>query len=222
MKIQAFFWDYDNTILETAEAHWNKHVTILASHGIVLEQKFRPRVYENNGNQNWEWMRDELGLKLNEKDYLKAIDVEFQKHMLGLQMRSGVEQLIGVLEAHQIPQAIVTNARRDSAEPVLHQKGILQKMSLALYKEDYQGRKPDPAPYLEGFKRMEQRIGAPLMPSRCIAIEDDPKGVESASQAGAIVVHRKLDQNMEDCPFADYVCFHEQEFVALILGIIKK
>jgi hypothetical protein len=28
MTIQAVFWDYDNTILETADAHWKKHQTV--------------------------------------------------------------------------------------------------------------------------------------------------------------------------------------------------
>jgi HAD superfamily hydrolase (TIGR01509 family) len=221
MKIQAFFWDYDNTILETAEAHWNKHVAVLARHGIVLSEVFRQRVYENNGNQNWEWMKNELGLQIPEKEYLKAIDAEFQRHMFNLKMRPGIEHLIDVIAAHRIPQAIITNARRDSAEPVLAQKGILSKMSFVLYKEDYEGRKPDPAPYLKGFERMEKCLGQPIIPACCIAVEDDPKGVESAGKAGAIVIHRKLSEGMEDSAFANYSCFHEKDLIALILPLIE-
>lgn len=222
MKIQALFWDYDNTILETAEAHWNKHAFVLANHGIILNEEFKQKIYENNGSQNWQWIKNELGLKLKEKEYLKVIDAEFQQHMLQLKMRPGIEHLIDLIAAHRIPQAIITNARRDSAEPVLHQKKILSKMNFILYKEDYEGRKPEPTPYLKGFQTMEKIIGEPLIPCRCIAVEDDPKGVESASKAGAIVVHRKLNRNVEDCIFANHNCFYEQDFIDLILKLLDE
>jgi beta-phosphoglucomutase-like phosphatase (HAD superfamily) len=94
-------------------------------------------------------------------------------------------------------------------------------MSFILYKEDYQGRKPDPAPYLKGFKRMEEVTGHSIIPSKCIAVEDDPKGVESAHKAGMTVIHRKLDPNEEDCVFADYSCYGEHDFVAIVTKLLK-
>lgn len=221
MKIQAFFWDYDNTILETAEAHWNKHQVVLAKSGIHLSEKFRKRLYENNGAQNWEWMKDELGLKVLQEDYLKQIDAEFQKHLNKLEMRSGISELFKLIAELNIPQAIITNARKDSAEPILKQKNITSMMKFILFKEDYQGRKPDPAPYLEGFKRMAALIGEPLDPHRCIAVEDDPKGVESAHRAGAIVIHRKLNESQAVSEYADYICYHKKEFIEIVTGLLK-
>ncbi len=79
LTIQAVFWDYDNTILVTADAHWRKHERILAKHGIELNPIYKKRIYENNGSQNWKWMREELNLKIPEDAYLEMIDREFQK-----------------------------------------------------------------------------------------------------------------------------------------------
>jgi HAD superfamily hydrolase (TIGR01509 family) len=222
MKIQAFFWDYDNTLLETAEAHWHKHCVVLAKHGIHLDEKYRQKVYENNGNQNWEWMREELGLTLSQKEYLKEIDIEFLKHLNQLQLRPGVLDLMAFIKRLNIPQAIITNARKDSAGPILEQKGIASEMQFILFKEDYEERKPHPMPYLEGFKRMETIIGTKIFPNRCVAVEDDPKGVEAAHHAGAIVIHRKLSEKEPDCAFADYSCYHEQDFVRIVKGLLAK
>lgn len=221
MTIQAVFWDYDNTILATAEAHWKKHQTVLAQHGIQLDESYRKKIYENNGSQNWEWMSQELGLKVPEKEYLEAVDYEFQQHMIELDMRPGVAELFEFIEKLNIPQGIITNARRNSAKPVLDKKKIASLMRLILFKEDYQGRKPEPTPYLKGFEEMGMILKDTIEPKRCIAIEDDPKGVESAHRAGAIVVHRKLSEDEADSPFADYCCFHKDDFIKIMKTLLK-
>ena len=220
-SIQAFFWDYDNTIFSTADAHWSKHKVVLAQHGIKLDELFRKRIYENNGNQNWEWMREELGLKVPKEDYLKAVDLEFQNHLFTVEMRPGVSELLEQIGSSGIPQAIITNARRDSAEPILQNRKITSLMKFVLYSEDYVGRKPDPMPYLKGLEKMKDVLGLSLDLKRCIAVEDDPKGVESAKKAGITVIHRKLNEEDPPSPYADYVCFHEEEFLKIVNSLLK-
>lgn len=221
INVEAVFWDYDNTILATAEAHWEKHLTVLAKNGIELSEKFKKRIYENNGNQNWKWMKEELGLTVPEQEYLEAIDLEFQKHILKLEMRPGVLELFKLIEELGIPQAIVTNARKNSAQPVLDEKKITPLMRFILFKEDYEGRKPEPTPYLRGFEKMGILLGKTIEPSKCIAIEDDPKGVESAKKAGAIVIQRKLSEDEADSPYADYCCFHKNDFIKIVTTLLK-
>lgn len=221
-SIKAVFWDYDNTILSTASAHWAKHAAVLARQGIELDEKFRQRIYENNGNQNWEWMKLELGLTAPREDYLKEIDVEFQKYLLTLEMRPGVSVLLEHIDQLGIPQAIVTNARRHSAEPVLQKRKIIDFMTFAVYNEDYAARKPSPDPYLKALEKMEAILGFSLKPKSWIAIEDDPKGVESASRAGAIAIHRKLNACDPASPYADYSCFHEKEFVEIMSALLAR
>ncbi|CCB87065.1 MULTISPECIES: HAD family hydrolase [Parachlamydia] len=220
MKIQAVFWDYDNTILETAEAHWNKHHTVLRRHGIHLPESYRQRVYENNGVQNWDWMHQELGLPISQENYLYEIDAEFQQAIQTLEMRPGVSQLLALFQDLEIPQAIITNARRDSAEPVLQRRGIAALMQFILFKEDYEGRKPDPTPYLVGLTKMAKVLEEPIHAKQCVAIEDDPKGVEAAHKAGLIVIHRKLREDDLDSPFADYACYQTDHFLEVMQNIM--
>ncbi len=222
MFIQAVFWDYDNTILATAEAHWKKHQTVLAGYGIQLNEQYRNRIYENNGYQNWQWITQELHLNIPEKEYLKAIDEEFQKYMINLEMRPGVDELFEFIQNLGLPQGIVTNARKNSAYPVLKEKKILSFMQLTLFKEDYEGRKPDPTPYLTAFEKMGSLLKITLDPKRCLVIEDDPLGVESAHQAGATVFHRTLHEKDNASPYADYSCYHTDIFVQIIKKLLTK
>lgn len=220
MTIQAIFWDYDNTILTTAEAHWKKHQRVLAKYGIQLNEIHKKKIYENNGSQNWEWISKKLGLKVAEKEYLEAIDYEFQQHVISLETRPGITELFEFIEELGIPQGIITNARRNSAKPVLDQKGITSFMQFILFKEDYDGRKPEPTPYLKGFEKMGMILNETIEPRRCIAIEDDPNGVEAAHKAGAIVIHRKFSENERDSPYADYCCFHKDDFINIMKALL--
>lgn len=220
MNIQAVFWDYDNTIATTAEAHWKKHLTVLAKQGIELNERFRKRVYENNGNQNWKWMKDELGLQVAEKEYLDEVDCEFQRYMSELEIRPGITEIFTLIQELHIPQAIITNARKNSAKPILDSKGITPFMEFILFKEDYEGRKPQPAPYLCGLKKMEETLGKTLDPHRCIAIEDDPNGVESAHHAGIIVIHRKLNEKDAESPYANYCCYHKEDLIRIVKQLL--
>ena len=52
MNIKYVFWDSDNTLVDTALHHWNKHFNVLQNdYGIVLDDIYKTRVYENNGGQ---------------------------------------------------------------------------------------------------------------------------------------------------------------------------
>jgi HAD superfamily hydrolase (TIGR01509 family) len=222
MKIQAIFWDYDNTILATANAHFDKHKTVLSTLGITLGEEHRETIYKNNGYKNWEWMNAKLGLNLPQEQYLQKVDAEFQKHMINLEMRPGVQHLFDLIATKDLPQAIITNARTDSAKPVLEAKKITDIMKFVLYKEDYTGSKPAPEPYLKGMAIMAEKLGKPIEAGKCIAIEDDANGVESAKKAGAIVVHRKLSENDIDSPFADYTCYHEKDFIEIMESLLQE
>lgn len=215
-KIQAVFWDYDNTILETAEAHWNKHKVCLARHDIDLDEQYRQRIYHNNGNQNYDWISTELGLSVPREDYLKEIDTEFQKHMISYPIRPGIEQAFKYFEDLNIPQAIVTNARTASAKPVLDAKAINPRMQFTLYKEDYEGRKPEPTPYLNALDKMSQATGKKIEAKNCLAIEDDPKGVASAIAAGITTIHRKLSSDQAPCEQTNFICYEEDDFINMI------
>lgn len=197
--IKYVFWDSDNTLLNTAEHHWRKNFETLKSLNIHLDEKFRGRIYTNNSNQNWEWITDELGLSMPREDYLSTIDQWFFDHIHEIEIRPGVIEALDLFKSHNIPQAVISNGRKKSVMSGQNAKGLTPYFEFIFCKEDYEGRKPSPEPYLAGVREMEKRLGKTIAPDQCLAIEDDPKGVESAKAAGMHVIDRPPgddDQNV--------------------------
>lgn len=196
--IQYVFWDSDNTLINTAEHHWRKHLEVLKKHGITLDVKNKQRVYENNGIQNWEWISEELALKVEKQKYLEQIDAWYFNHILEVQIRDGVLDALQYCYNNKIPQCVVSNGRQRSVMSSLNAKGLTKYFKFILCAEDYEGRKPAPAPYLAALAKMSERMATDIDPQTCLAIEDDPLGVQSAKAAGMQVFHRPMGK---DLPF---------------------
>lgn len=190
--IQYVFWDSDNTLVNTAEHHWRKHVETLKTLNIDLDDKYRTRIYENNGKQNWAWLSDELSLNLSCKDYLNKIDSWYFDHIDEIEIRSGVIDAIKKFEEDDIPQAVISNGRRKSVMAALEEKNLTRHFKFILCNEDYEGRKPSPIPYQTALKKMSVLDNKKINPQSCLVIEDDPLGVESGKAAGMIVLHRPI------------------------------
>ena len=188
--IKYVFWDSDNTLLNTAEHHWRKHFETLKTLSIHLNDEYRTRIYTNNGSQNWQWLTADLGLDMAEQDYLDAIDAWFFDHIDEIEIRPGVPEALELFKSHNIPQAVISNGRKKSVMAGQTAKDLPRYFEFIFCKEDYEGRKPDPAPYLAGIRELEKRIGQSISPDQCLAIEDDPKGVKSARAANMHVIDR--------------------------------
>lgn len=198
IQVQYVFWDSDNTLVETAEHHWRKHVETLKTLGITLDEKYRKDVYENNGVQNWTWMSEKLGLKMSQEDYLNAIDNWYFDHIDEIQIRAGVLDAIRYFSDNNIPQAVVSNGRKRSVMAALDAKDLTRHFKFVLCKEDYEGRKPDPTPYLTALDKMKAMMNAEIDPANCLVVEDDPLGLQAGEAAGMAVFFRPVG---DDKPF---------------------
>lgn len=198
MTVQYVFWDSDNTLVETAAHHWRKHVETLKMHGIDLNDQYRQKIYENNGIQNWQWISKEFDLDIPQEEYLNQIDAWYFDHIDEIKIRDGVLEAIEYFKQNNIPQAVVSNGRRNSVIAAIDAKHLNSKFEFILCKEDYEGRKPAPAPYLTALKKMKKIEGHSINPANCLVIEDDPLGVQSGEAAGMAVLHRPIG---DDKPF---------------------
>jgi HAD superfamily hydrolase (TIGR01509 family) len=95
-------------------------------------------------------------------------------------VRPGVRELLAEVAAAGLPYALVTSSQRAFAEAVLDATGITFPVTVCA--EDVTAGKPDPEPYLLAVKL----LGAAS--ARCVALEDSPNGVTSATAAGCRVL----------------------------------
>jgi HAD superfamily hydrolase (TIGR01509 family) len=95
-------------------------------------------------------------------------------------VRPGARELLAEVAAAGVPYGLVTSSQRAFADAVLAATGM--RFPVTVCAEDVTATKPDPEPYLLGTKLLDTD------PACCVALEDSPNGVTSATAAGCRVV----------------------------------
>lgn len=127
------------------------------------------------------------GLLGEDFDYVKirARRMELMAQHLsehGLETKPGITELLDYLDEKQIPAAIATATDIQRTENYLGQVGLLGRFSRIVCAAMVESGKPKPDIYLYAA----QQLGLP--PQECMALEDSPNGVRSASAAGCVTV----------------------------------
>lgn len=100
----------------------------------------------------------------------------------GLETKAGLSELLKYLKANNIPAAVATATDYERTEKYLTQVGVFEYFSKIVCATMVESGKPKPDIYLYAA----QQLG--LAPSECLALEDSPNGVRSASSAGCVTV----------------------------------
>ena len=94
--------------------------------------------------------------------------------------RPGARELLTAIAAAEIPYALVTGSQRLFADAVIASTGC--RFLVTVTADDVTRTKPDPEPYLLAAKLLDAD------PQQCVALEDSPNGVASATSAGCRVI----------------------------------
>jgi HAD superfamily hydrolase (TIGR01509 family) len=95
-------------------------------------------------------------------------------------IRPGARELLAEVAAAGLSYALVTGSQREFTDAVLQSTGLA--FTATVTGDDVTRPKPDPEPYLLAAKLLD------AAPERCVALEDSPSGVTSATTAGCLVV----------------------------------
>jgi HAD superfamily hydrolase (TIGR01509 family) len=95
-------------------------------------------------------------------------------------IRPGARELLRQVAAAQLPYALVTGSQREFTDAVLASTGL--RFTTTVTGDDVTRTKPDPEPYLLAAKLLDAD------PGKCVALEDSPNGVASATSAGCRVI----------------------------------
>lgn len=178
----AILFDHDGTLVDTEPVWAAAKVALAADFGgtwtkqdtldcLGLSMQFTlDRLRERGVNLPDEEINNLLVAKVHET--LAQQPVEFLP---------GIERFLAEVREAQIPAAVVTNAttsvarRTASAAP----EGTF---SVVIGNDETTHPKPDPQPYLLAAERLG------VDPTQCVALEDSPSGVRSATAAGMRVI----------------------------------
>ena len=178
----AILFDHDGTLVDTEPVWAAAKVALAAEFGgtwteqdtldcLGLSMKFTlDRLRERGVDLPDEQINERLVAKVREA--LAHQQVEFLP---------GIERFLTQVRDAQIPAAIVTNATTSIAQRTAD-AAPEGTFSVIIGNDETTHPKPDPQPYLLAA----QRLG--VEPNRCVAVEDSPSGVRSATAAGMKVI----------------------------------
>lgn len=100
----------------------------------------------------------------------------------GLPVKTGLSELLEVLEKKGIPTAVATSSSRENALENLRRAGVLKKFRAVITGDMVREAKPDPEIYQKACACLD------IEPEKAMALEDAPKGIIAAKRAGMYAV----------------------------------
>lgn len=194
MSPDAVIFDFDGVIVDTEPIHYQVFQDILEPIGLGYTWEEYTSTYM--GFDDRDAFREAFGAagktltpsRLQELINQKAGIFE-QIVSRGVPPYTGVIELIHILSAKGIPLAISSGALRSDIMPILEQLNIAQYFSHIVTADDVPQSKPHPASYLSAKEKLMFSFPDKLTSdSHIYAIEDTPAGIQSAKEAGLIVV----------------------------------
>ena len=178
----AILFDHDGTLVDTEPVWAAAKVALTAEFGgtwteqdtldcLGLSMQFTlDRLRERGVNLPDEEINDLLVAKVH--DTLAHQPVEFLP---------GIERFLAEVREAQIPAAVVTNATTSVARRTAN-AAPEGTFSVVIGNDETTHPKPDPQPYLLAAECLG------VDPTQCVALEDSPSGVRSATAAGMRVI----------------------------------
>uniref|UniRef100_A0A7S0Z4J1 Uncharacterized protein n=1 Tax=Hemiselmis tepida TaxID=464990 RepID=A0A7S0Z4J1_9CRYP len=187
-KLKGVLWDMDGTLSDSEAIHFKAYQAVFARSFPDFEPNPMTKKHYADNMQGRTKTDVLLGLFPHYSDEERgrvalALEAEYEAlSKAELRPLRGLTRLMDSLDARSVRHAVVTNAPKSEMMYSLSLLGVRERFDQLVPSEECAASKPDPAPYLEGLKRLGLSAG------EAIAVEDSPAGVRSAVAAGLFVV----------------------------------
>ncbi|MGN0655654.1 MAG: HAD family hydrolase [Ruminiclostridium sp.] len=183
-KIKAVIFDLDGTLLDTEKLlvkYWCRAANELGfpmtrEHALTLRSlthRLVPPLFKEWFGENCDYREvRELRMKL------------MQEHIdrYGLDVKPGAAELLSYLGEKGYLRAVATATDVERAGRLLRTAGLYDSFDRIISASMVEWGKPKPDIYIYAANQLG------LEPSECIAVEDSPNGIISASEAGCLTV----------------------------------
>lgn len=175
--LAAVLWDWDGTLVDSAEASYRCYVRLFDSYGIGFDRVLFSRTY----SPNWHRTYEAVGLA---PDRWPEADQRWLDHYCAEESRlvPGAREALARLDEAGVAQGIVTSGDRTRVSRELAGLGVDRFFETVVFGGDTENRKPHPEALLLALERMV------VAPDRAAYVGDSPEDVEMARAAGVRAV----------------------------------
>lgn len=191
--LEAVIFDFDGIIVDTEPLHYKafQEVLIPLGMGYGWDEYLGHYIGFDDRDAFREAFRSSgRGLTADELHRL----IEEKAAAFQRTIASGVEPYAGVVElitslSGRLPVGLCSGALRSDIDPILSQLGLTGSFDCMVTADEVSASKPDPESYALAVRRLAAAFPAhSLTPGGCLAIEDTPAGIASATGAGLKVL----------------------------------
>jgi len=190
---KAILWDNDGVLVDTERYFYEAARQILKEAGFDFTRQMFTELVLVKAIGPWHLMKEHgyddesiFRMKAKRDDlYLQYLQTENI-------LIEGVDEILGELSG-KVLMGIVTSSKPKHFYAIHERTGILKYIDFVITPEDYKKYKPDPEPYLTGWKRTS------LGKEQCVVVEDSRRGLLSAKAAGldCIIVPNEMTLNSD-------------------------
>jgi HAD superfamily hydrolase (TIGR01549 family) len=175
--LRAVLFDWDGTLVDSAEASYRCYVRLFGEYGIAFDRD----VFQSTYSPNWHRTYEALGLP---RARWKEADARWLRHYAAETTRllPGAREVLGQIRGAGLAVALVTSGDRRRVSAELVRLGVHALFDSVTCADDTERRKPHPEPLLHGLGR----LGIP--PAVAAYVGDSPEDVEMARGAGVYAV----------------------------------
>lgn len=182
-KIDGVVFDMDGVLLDSEPLHHETVNVLLAEEGGYLNLDDYLAYVGTTLEDTWSDLVERFRLKRTFEYYRDRYDAEILEHYrTGSVLLPGAARLVHELKARGKKLAVASSSRTAWVTACLTGLGLIDRFDSIVTGDMVRHGKPDPEIYLMAAERLG------LRPDRCLAIEDAPKGVQSAHRAGMATI----------------------------------
>lgn len=179
MAIKGVVFDFDGVIVDTPRIYFQTMGNFLSRHGFKLSKEELSRLISFSFHQEFEFLKEKYGLKMDFEHFKKETLLESRKLMeKELQLVPGVVELIVSLKENNFQVGIASNNNRTVVEWAVMRLGVKKHFDSIVCVDSVKNPKPAPDLYLKNSELMA------LLPSECVGIEDSVVGCRAVKSAG--------------------------------------
>jgi HAD superfamily hydrolase (TIGR01509 family) len=189
--LKAILYDLDGTLANTDPLHYQIWYDLLKEFGLEIDETFYK--HRLSGRLNPAIIEDLLPQlsPLEAEAFAEHKEALFRERVTTLPATPGLQVLMDWATAHNLKQAVVTNAPSQNAWFMLDALHLREALDCVVIAQEIGIGKPDPAPYQWALKDFD------IDASEAIAFEDSPSGMRSAVAAGIATVGITTTQEPE-------------------------
>jgi HAD superfamily hydrolase (TIGR01509 family) len=183
MVIRAVVFDLDGLMFDTEALFYRVSSDALEARGKSFTPEMMQAMLGRRAVDAGHSLKTLAGLDEPAEDLLADVRRRFFALVdTAVHPTPGLFVLLDHLAHRELPLAVATSSRREYAQRLLTQHGLLDRFEFILASEDVTRGKPDP----EIYRLAAERFAVPA--SSILVLEDSPAGLAAARGAGAFAV----------------------------------